>query len=145
VLSDAKAAAEAVKAVSPDTLVSEPGHLSSFTEADSCCQVVLDAVCSVASEEIQMDAWGIDVIMTASQKGLGTPPGLSILVASPRAIAVSFPPFFFDSTRMQICLSGLRTTEQPRDIILCKLAQVSALRTLLRSDAEPSRAAGSRS
>lgn len=49
----------------------------------------MDAVCSVASEEIQMDAWGIDVVLTASQKGLGTPPGLSILAASQKAIKVS--------------------------------------------------------
>lgn len=52
-------------------------------------QVVMDGVCSVASEEIRMDAWGLDVVLTASQKGLGTPPGLSILVASPRAVKVS--------------------------------------------------------
>lgn len=38
-----------------------------------------------------MDEWGIDVVMTASQKGLGTPPGLSILVASTRAIKVRLP------------------------------------------------------
>lgn len=48
----------------------------------------MDAVCSVASEDIQMDAWGLDVVLTASQKGLGTPPGLSILAASQRAIKV---------------------------------------------------------
>lgn len=54
----------------------------------SARQVVLDAVCSVASEEIQMEAWGIDVVLSATQKGLGTPPGLSVLCASPRAIKV---------------------------------------------------------
>ncbi|KAL1703540.1 pyridoxal phosphate-dependent transferase [Schizophyllum commune] len=70
VLSDAKAIAATVKRVSPDTLV------------------VLDGVCAVASEEIRMDDWGIDVVLTASQKGLGTPPGLSILVASQKAIGV---------------------------------------------------------
>ncbi|EIN06153.1 PLP-dependent transferase [Punctularia strigosozonata HHB-11173 SS5] len=70
VLSDARGIAETVRRVSPDTLVA------------------LDAVCSVASEEIQFDAWGLDVVLTASQKGLGTPPGLSILVASQRAIKV---------------------------------------------------------
>ena len=57
-------------------------------------KVVLDGVCSVASELIRMDEWGIDVVMTASQKGLGTPPGLSILVASKRAIQVCFPAGF---------------------------------------------------
>ena len=51
-------------------------------------QVVSDAVCSVASEEIRFDTWGLDVVLTASQKGLGAPPGLSILVASQRAIKV---------------------------------------------------------
>lgn len=54
-------------------------------------QIILDGVCSVASELIRMDDWGIDVVMTASQKGLGTPPGLSILVASSRAIQVCLP------------------------------------------------------
>lgn len=48
----------------------------------------MDGVCSVASEEIRMDAWGVDVVLTASQKGLGAPPGLSILIASQRAIKV---------------------------------------------------------
>lgn len=55
-------------------------------------QVVVDAVCSVASEEIQMDAWGIDVVLSASQKGLGTPPGLSILVVSQKALKVCSSP-----------------------------------------------------
>ncbi|KAI0794015.1 PLP-dependent transferase [Fomes fomentarius] len=70
VLSDAKGIAETVRKVSPGTLV------------------VSDAVCAVASEEIRFDAWGLDVVLTASQKGLGTPPGLSILVASQKAIQV---------------------------------------------------------
>lgn len=36
-----------------------------------------------------MDAWGIDVVISASQKGLGAPPGLSVLVASQRALKVN--------------------------------------------------------
>jgi alanine-glyoxylate transaminase/serine-glyoxylate transaminase/serine-pyruvate transaminase len=51
----------------------------------------MDGVCSVASEDIRMDAWGIDVVLAASQKGLGTPPGLSILVASQKAMKVRDP------------------------------------------------------
>ncbi|KAK0488885.1 pyridoxal phosphate-dependent transferase [Armillaria novae-zelandiae] len=70
VLSDVKAVAKIARNVSPETLV------------------IVDGVCSVASEEVRMDDWDIDVILTASQKGLGTPPGLSILVASARAIKV---------------------------------------------------------
>jgi len=49
---------------------------------------ILDGVCSVAGEEIQQEAWGIDVVLTASQKAIGVPPGLALLVVSPKAMAV---------------------------------------------------------
>lgn len=70
VLSDIKAVAETVKSVSPNTLV------------------VVDGVCSVGSEEIRFDAWNLDIVITGSQKGLGVPPGLSIVVASQKALQV---------------------------------------------------------
>lgn len=70
VLSDIKSVAEIVKANSPETLV------------------VVDGVCSVGSEEIRFDEWNLDVVITGSQKGLGVPPGLSIVIASPHAIEV---------------------------------------------------------
>jgi len=49
---------------------------------------ILDGVCSVAGEEIQQEAWGIDVVLTASQKAIGVPPGLALLVVSPKAMSV---------------------------------------------------------
>lgn len=33
-----------------------------------------------------MDVWGLDIVFTASQKAIGAPPGLSILIASQRAL-----------------------------------------------------------
>lgn len=48
--------------------------------------VVVDGVCSVAGEELLMDEWGVDAALTASQKAIGTPPGLALLVAGPRAM-----------------------------------------------------------
>ncbi|MBN1387826.1 MAG: alanine--glyoxylate aminotransferase family protein [Bacteroidales bacterium] len=47
---------------------------------------VLDGVCSVAGEEIRQQEWGIDVVLTASQKAIGVPPGLALLVVSERAM-----------------------------------------------------------
>ncbi len=47
---------------------------------------VLDGVCSVAGEEIRQEEWGIDIVLTASQKAIGVPPGLALLVASPKAV-----------------------------------------------------------
>ena len=47
---------------------------------------IVDGVCSVAGEEIRQGEWGLDVVLTASQKAIGVPPGLALLVASQRAM-----------------------------------------------------------
>jgi len=49
---------------------------------------ILDGVCSVAGESIKQEEWGIDVVLTASQKAVGVPPGLALLVVSQRAMNV---------------------------------------------------------
>lgn len=49
---------------------------------------ILDGVCSVAGEEIRQEEWGLDVVLTASQKAIGVPPGLALLVASQKAMKV---------------------------------------------------------
>ena len=49
---------------------------------------ILDGVCSVAGEEIRQEEWGIDVVLTASQKAVGVPPGLALLVVSQKAMSV---------------------------------------------------------
>ena len=47
---------------------------------------IVDGVCSVAGEELRMSEWEVDVALTASQKAISVPPGLALLVASPRAM-----------------------------------------------------------
>jgi len=49
---------------------------------------ILDGVCSIAGEEMRQEEWGIDVAVTASQKAIGVPPGLALMVASPKAMDV---------------------------------------------------------
>jgi alanine-glyoxylate transaminase/serine-glyoxylate transaminase/serine-pyruvate transaminase len=48
--------------------------------------VIVDGVCSVAGEDLRMDAWGVDLTLTASQKAIGVPPGLALLMIGPRAM-----------------------------------------------------------
>ena len=57
-----------VKEVSPDTLI------------------LVDAVSSLAGTKIEMDAWGIDFLLTSSQKCLALPPGISLAGTSDRAL-----------------------------------------------------------
>jgi alanine-glyoxylate transaminase/serine-glyoxylate transaminase/serine-pyruvate transaminase len=47
---------------------------------------VVDGVCATAAEEFRQEEWDIDIYFTASQKAIGVPPGLALLVAGPRAL-----------------------------------------------------------
>jgi aspartate aminotransferase-like enzyme len=47
--------------------------------------LVVDAVSSAGAIDIETDRWGIDVLVTASQKAFMTPPGLAFVTVSPKA------------------------------------------------------------
>lgn len=49
--------------------------------------LVVDAVSSLGAEELRPDDWGIDVVVTGSQKALMLPPGLAFASISPKAKA----------------------------------------------------------
>lgn len=46
---------------------------------------MVDTVASLGCMPFEMDAWGVDVAMSGSQKGLMTPPGLAFVAANDRA------------------------------------------------------------
>lgn len=64
--------------------------------------VVVDAVSSMGCVPLEMDAWGLDVVFTGSQKGWMVPPGIMMIAASPRAWeahkTAKLPRFYFDWT-----------------------------------------------
>ncbi|MEL6289443.1 MAG: aminotransferase class V-fold PLP-dependent enzyme [Pseudomonadota bacterium] len=47
----------------------------------------VDTIASLGCMEYRMDAWGVDVTVAGSQKGLMTPPGLAFCAAGPKAKA----------------------------------------------------------
>jgi alanine-glyoxylate transaminase / serine-glyoxylate transaminase / serine-pyruvate transaminase len=49
--------------------------------------LMVDAVASLGCVPFEMDAWGVDVAVSGSQKGLMTPPGLGFVAAGARARA----------------------------------------------------------
>jgi len=63
-----KEVASAVRAVAPDTLI------------------LVDAVSSLSGAKIEMDAWGLDMVLTSSQKAIALPPGLALAAVSDRAL-----------------------------------------------------------
>jgi len=65
---------------------------------------IVDGVCATGGVAERMDAWGLDVVLTAAQKCLGTPPGLAVLVFSELAMEkrrglASIPAYYSDILR----------------------------------------------
>jgi aspartate aminotransferase-like enzyme len=67
-------------------------------ETDTRC--VVDAVSSFGAVACPMDAWGVDVVVTGSQKGLMCPPGLAFIAMNERAwraaARATLPRFYWD-------------------------------------------------
>ncbi|MDI3339066.1 MAG: alanine--glyoxylate aminotransferase family protein [Sphaerobacter sp.] len=62
--------------------------------------LLVDGVSAVAALPLEMDAWGVDLILSGSQKAWMCPPGLVILALGPRVweayARASYPRFFWD-------------------------------------------------
>lgn len=82
-----KEVAEAVRAVAPHTLI------------------LVDAVSSLSGAKIETDAWGLDMVLTSSQKAIALPPGLALAAVSDRALekakTVENRGWYFDLLRLE--------------------------------------------
>ncbi|MDI6605418.1 MAG: alanine--glyoxylate aminotransferase family protein [Thermoanaerobacteraceae bacterium] len=62
--------------------------------------VIVDAVSSLGGIPLEMDKWGVDVVITCSQKCFMSPPGLSFISLSERAWGMAekstLPKYYFD-------------------------------------------------
>ena len=62
--------------------------------------LIVDAVSGLAAEELRQDDWGVDVVVTGSQKALMLPPGLAFVSVSEKAkaaVAASKTPKYYFS------------------------------------------------
>ena len=64
---------------------------------------VIDAISGLAAADLPQDEWGVDVVISGSQKALMTPPGLAFASVSDRAMALATERegnrFYFDWAR----------------------------------------------
>jgi aspartate aminotransferase-like enzyme len=65
--------------------------------------LLVDAISSLGAMPLPMERWGVDAVVTGSQKAWGVPPGMAILCFGPRAVGAieraRMPRFFFDLRR----------------------------------------------
>jgi aspartate aminotransferase-like enzyme len=117
IVNDLKTLAAVVREVQPDALV------------------VVDSVSGLACEKLEMDAWGLDAVVSASQKGLMNAPGLGFVALSDRAWkaaeAGKLPRFNFDWRTIRKFLAEKETPWTPAISVVA--GQAAALK-LLRAE-----------
>ena len=79
--------------------------------------VIVDAVSSMSSIPCWAERWGLDVVVSGSQKGWMAPPGLAFVWFSERAWAANaeatMPRFYFDAVRTRESLEKQQTPWTP--------------------------------
>ncbi|MCL2379240.1 MAG: alanine--glyoxylate aminotransferase family protein [Coriobacteriia bacterium] len=82
------------------------GVLNPIKEIAACVRdlsdtvMIVDSITGIGAMECETDDWGLDVVMTGSQKGLMLPPGLAAVSVSEKAWRAAerstLPKFYFD-------------------------------------------------
>ena len=83
--------AKAIKAVilthseTSTGVINDLESISRHVKAHGTALTIADRVTSLGATNVPMDAWGLDVVASGSQKGYMMPPGLSFVAMSSRA------------------------------------------------------------
>jgi aspartate aminotransferase-like enzyme len=111
--------AETVFLVHSETSTGVVADIAALAQAarDAGALVVVDAVSSLGAVPLETDAWGLDVVVTGSQKALMTPPGLSVVTVSDaawsRSQKATSTRFYFDWDRLRASLEAGSTPFTP--------------------------------
>jgi len=94
---------------------------------DSGKLLIVDSVSGAGCAELEIDAWGIDVAITASQKAWGAPPGVAMVTMSPRAWKAyeksNLPKAYFDLAAYKASLEKAQTPATPAVTIFIALQE----------------------
>jgi aspartate aminotransferase-like enzyme len=81
------------------------GRLSQVVHEESKALIMVDAISGLGALPFETDSWGIDLVVTGSQKAFGCPPGLAMISVSPKAweaVARStMPRFYWDFQKLR--------------------------------------------
>jgi aspartate aminotransferase-like enzyme len=95
--------------------------------------IAVDAITGLGAMPLKMDEWGIDVIVSGSQKGFMIPPGLSFVWVGERAWEANkkatFPRFYWDWSKAKKALDDQTTAFTPNVSLICALKETLRLMT----------------
>jgi aspartate aminotransferase-like enzyme len=92
------AGADLVFCQQSDTSTGVVADVRGIREAVGDATLVVDAISSLGAVPLETDAWGIDVVVSGSQKALMSPPGLAMVSVPERVLARAKEPrtFYYD-------------------------------------------------
>jgi aspartate aminotransferase-like enzyme len=89
--------------------------------------LVVDAITALGVYDIPTDKWGLDVVITGSQKALMLPPGLTMVSISPKAWKLyeksDLPKFYFDLKKERDSLKTKQTAYTPAISLIIGLGE----------------------
>ena len=93
--------------------------------------IIVDGITAVGAHEMRFDDWGIDILVTGSQKGLMIPPGLAFIALSGRAWDAversDLPSFYFDLTEARKAFDKGDTAWTPAVTLVLGLREALAM------------------
>ncbi len=101
-------------------------EISSAVHAAGDLMLLVDTVSSMAGAPVECDAWGLDYVLTGSQKALAVPPGLGLAVAQPslleRAAKKPDRGYYFDLLAFEKNIQKNQTPNTPAMTLMYALA-----------------------
>lgn len=121
-----------VQASETSTTVAHPiEEISKLTRDRDDILLIVDGITAVGVYNLPMDEWGIDAVITGSQKALQLPPGLALVALSEKAWKANesskCPRFYFDFKKERKNLADKTTAYTPA------VSLVTGLRSVLQS------------
>jgi len=90
--------------------------------------LIVDAISALGVYELPADAWGLDVVVTGSQKALSLPPGLALVSVSQKAWVMAekakLPRYYFNFLKERKAMEKQTTAFTPAVSLIMGLAEV---------------------
>ncbi len=100
--------------------------------------IVVDAISGLGAMPCETDAWGLDVVLSGSQKGFMIPPGLAFVCASPAAVektrAAKNPRYYFSYEKALKKLTEGTLPDTPFTPAISLVLQVKKALDLIREE-----------
>jgi aspartate aminotransferase-like enzyme len=88
---------------------------------------IVDGITAMGTMELDIDGWGLDIVVGGSQKAFMIPPGLAFLTVSPKAwkatTSATLPHYYFDLKKEKKSADGGESSWTPAVSLILALAE----------------------